>query len=107
MKGPKKSSQQTSWTPGSMEPRSGGRGPQKRMSSPTVPAPGGQRRPGLSSGSASADTEDQEEPGRALRPDQRSGVHGWEEQGSVRARGLEGRGVRWRWDAVDGRTSGP
>nr|CAI9690257.1 unnamed protein product [Rangifer tarandus platyrhynchus] len=31
------------------------------MSSPTAPAPGGQRKPGLSAGSASADTEDQEE----------------------------------------------
>lgn len=47
---------------GVWNPEPGGRGPQKRMSSPTAPAPGGQRKPGLSAGSASADTEDQEEP---------------------------------------------
>lgn len=74
---------------GAWNPEAGERGPRNRMSSPIAPAPGGQRRPGLSSGSASADTEDQEEPGRAPRPDQRGGMHGSEERGSVLAGGLQ------------------
>lgn len=88
---------------GAWSPEAGERGPWKRISSPTAPAPGGQRRPGLSLASASAGTEDQEE---HPRPYQRGGVHGSEERGSVPAGGLQGRGAQWRWGAVDGRTSG-
>lgn len=95
MKGPKRSSQETSRAPGEREPRSGERGPWKRISSPTAPAPGGQRRPGLSLASASAGTEDQEEHPVLIRGGARL-----EERGSVPAGGLKaaernGGGAQW------------
>lgn len=110
---------------GVWSPEPGGHGPQKRMSSPTAPAPGGQRKPGLSARALPLLTQRTRKspPPRprpvlirevvctareneALSRPEDSKAAERDGGGTQWAGGLPSRGARWRRDAVGGRTSG-